>query len=70
MSVEGKHKDEWVAVTLCDFGQPDRREPVTHHYSIDTALRAWKRNERLRQHWGGRFWQETRDGQILNDTAK
>ena len=70
MSVEGKSKDEWVAVTLCDFGDPSRREPVRHHYSLECAIRAWKKGATQRRIWGGRFWQETREGQVLNDTNK
>lgn len=68
MAVAGKGLHEWVAVTLCDFGDPPRRMPVRDHYSIGAALRAYKE---LCKIYGrtGRCWQETKEGEIINDTG-
>jgi len=43
MSVKGKKKNEYVAVTYCDFGQEGRREPLVHHYSLAAAFRRYRR---------------------------
>lgn len=67
MAVAGKGLHEWEAVTLCDFGNPTRRDPIRDHYSIEAALRAFKKISKI---YGGmgRCWQETREGEIINDT--
>ena len=72
MSVQGKKQDEWVAVTIVDFGEPGRREIIRHHYSIDAAYRAWHSLSKIwSQSWVGngqfsRVWQETREGEVIN----
>jgi hypothetical protein len=72
MSVAGKKKDEWVAITLCDFGDPNRREILRHHFSVDSAILAFKQIEKIYgrnrlTNGNGRVWQETRCGSIIND---
>ena len=72
MSVQGKKRNEWVALTLTDFGDPSRREVLRHHFSVEAAYRAWEpicktytapwSNNR-----GQRVWQETREGDIINE---
>lgn len=69
MSVEGKKKSEWEVRTYCDFGTPPRKEVIRSHFSVDAALRAYKEIEKI---YGSnslkhRVWQETKDGDILND---
>ena len=73
MSVRGKSKEDWVALTLTDFGDKTRRQVLRHHFTKEAAYRAldgickiygrpWIKEET-------RVWQETREGQILNDSA-
>lgn len=69
MSVAGKKKHEWVAVTLCDFGQNGRREEIRHHYSIDAALNSFKEICKIYGKKPERCWQETRDGELINDNS-
>lgn len=66
MSVRGMKETDWVAVTLCDFNDPSRRESIRTHYSIDAAVRAFKNLNKI---YGdmGRCWQETREGEVIND---
>lgn len=73
MSVRGKSREDWVALTLTDFGDKSRREVLRHHFTKEAAYRAW---DGLIKIYGRswikeetRVWQETREGQILNDTA-
>jgi len=61
MSVKGKKEDDWVAKTVCDFGEVGREETLTHHYYLSTAFRAY------RKHWdiyhkihGWKVWIELR----------
>lgn len=71
MSVKGKKEWQWVARTLCDFGNPNRRSELSKHYSLEAANRAFPRLVRIYgdiHHW--RVWQEDRAGKILNDTAE
>lgn len=67
MSVSGKGLHEWVAVTLCDFGDPLKTMPIRDH-SLEAAMNAFKGLSRT---YGkcGRCWQETREGEIINDTV-
>jgi len=69
MSVKDKKDCDWVAVTLCNFGDPGRRETVTKHYSVDAALRAFSKTEKIYGR-NGRCWQEDRDGLVINDNGK
>lgn len=69
MSVKGKSHDEWVAATYTNFGDPNRKEVLRHHFTEQAAYRAW--NEILKVYGGygknARIWQETRGGEILNE---
>lgn len=69
MSVRGKKRDDWVALTLTDFGDPARREVLRHHFSVEAAYRAWVGILKIYDApWRekARVWQETRDGQVIN----
>jgi hypothetical protein len=73
MSVQGKKKDDWVAVTLTDFGDPSRREVLRHHFSVEAAYRAWLGiSKTYKMTWPGRqksrVWQEIRSGDIINES--
>lgn len=70
MSVSGKKQDEWVAVTLTDFGDRNRRTEIRRHYSVDAALRAFKEICKIYGRNNERCWQETREGEILNDSLE
>jgi hypothetical protein len=67
MSVSGMKKDEWVAATYCDFGCPTRREQIRNHFSIESALNAFAKVSKIYSRHG-RCWQETREGEIINDS--
>jgi hypothetical protein len=41
MSVKGKKKDDWVAMTLVDCGSPYRRVEWRRHFSFAAAFRAY-----------------------------
>lgn len=69
MSVLGKKKNEWVAITLCDFGDPKRRFELRHHYSVDAAIRAFKDICKIYGKGNERCWQETREGEVFNDNV-
>lgn len=74
MSVRGKSKEDWVALTLTDFGDKTRRDVLRHHFTIKAAYRAWDGLSKIygrpwKQGEETRVWQETREGQILNDSA-
>jgi hypothetical protein len=43
MSVKGKKKTEFVAVTLTDFGNPNRRSCILKHFSLAAAFRSYRR---------------------------
>lgn len=78
MSVRGKRDCDWVAETLCDFGERGRATSLGHHFSVGAAVRhfTWKRILRIygpygtsgkREKW--RVWQALRaTGEIINDT--
>lgn len=72
MSVKGKTRDDWVAVTLTDFAMPGQRHEVRHHYSVEAAVRAWDKILKVYGRvWSGsapRVWQETREGELINET--
>ena len=75
MSVAGKSKDDWVAATFTDFGEKIRKDLLRHHFSIQSALRAYKELKKIygpNSHSNTakpcRIWQETRSGEILNDS--
>lgn len=42
MSVKGKTRDQIVAVTCTDHGEPGRRDVVREHYSFAAACRAYQ----------------------------
>ena len=66
MSVRGKKKDDWVARTLCDFGDKTRIDKIRTHFSEEAAFKAFEKiNDIYGKEW--RCWQETRDGRIIND---
>lgn len=67
MSVSGKSKHEWVAVTLCDFGTPGRRESIRNHFTMEAAYRAFNDLCKVYGREGWRCWQETRDGDLVNE---
>lgn len=74
MSVKGKSKDEWVALTLTDFGDKSRKEVLRHHFTREAAYRAWDGLLKVygrpwKQGEPPRLWQESREGEILNDSA-
>lgn len=75
MSVKGKSRSEWVALTLTDFGDPARREVLRHHFTEAAAFRAWQGIVKIYTRPGlnrgrpSRVWQETRAGDILNDSG-
>lgn len=74
MSVAGKKQDEWVALTVTDFGEPGRREILRRHFSVAAAVRSWDSISKIyaapwNSRKGQRIWQETRQGEVLNDTA-
>lgn len=66
MSVKGKKKSEWVAMTLCNFGDESRRETICKHFSEMAAVKAF---DKINKIYGrdGRCWQEMKDGRIIND---
>jgi hypothetical protein len=66
MPVKGKKKSEWVAMTLCNFGNESRREIIFKHFSETAAVKAFNKINKI---YGreGRCWQEMRDGRIIND---
>lgn len=66
MAVQGKKLNEWIARTYCNFGDPNRKEALRDHYSLDAAFRAY---EKINKIYGrsGRCWQETREGVVIND---
>lgn len=71
MSVAGKKHDEWVALTVTDFGEPGRREIIRHHFSVEAAVRAWDSILKVYSApWatraGSRVWQEDRLGEVFN----
>lgn len=80
MSVRGKRNCDWVAETLCDFGERGRATSLGHHFSVGAAVRyfTWKRLLRLYGPYrvfntsGGRrwrVWQVLRaTHEIINDT--
>lgn len=60
------------AVTLCNFGNANRRDILQKHISKDTAKKAFRKIQNIyhRIH-GWRVWQETLPYQtIINDTIK
>lgn len=75
MSVRGKSRHDWVALTLTDFGDPSRREVLRHHYTVEAAYRAWMGILKtytapyLNRGKPSRVWQETSRGEILNDSG-
>ena len=69
MSVAGKKKDEWVAQTLCDFGTPGRRESIRHHFSIESAIRAFDGLCKIYGRGQERCWQEDKYGELINDST-
>jgi hypothetical protein len=69
MSVKGKRKDEWVARTLTNFGDPTRKEVLRNHFTERAAYRAWEDILKIYGREGDRVWQETRDGQTINDSS-
>jgi hypothetical protein len=75
MSVQGKKRNEWVALTLTDFGDPARREVLRHHFTTESAYRAFPgilkiyTAPALFKDKTSRVWQETREGEILNDSG-
>lgn len=75
MSVSGKKKGEWVAVTLTDFAETGRRHELRHHYTSEAAYRSWEKIfKTYKECWRdgkmvvARVWQETREGDIINDS--
>lgn len=68
MSVLGKKNDEWVALTLCDFGDPTRRHKIRNHFSMDAAINSFKDICKI---YGknSRCWQETREGVVFNENV-
>lgn len=71
MSLKGIKKNQFVAVTLCDFGDPERRTIIRTHFSRDAADRAFKRIARIYTGiHGWRCWQEDRFSRsVFNDTT-
>jgi hypothetical protein len=72
MPLKVKSKNQIVAVTLCDFGDPLRRDELHYHFSVNTAKKAYN-NIRNIYHgiYGWRVWQETlSDHTVINDTNK
>lgn len=62
-----RHKSDWEAITLCNFGDPTRREIIARHYSILAALNQYKKIEKIYGRNSFRCWQETKEGAIIND---
>lgn len=59
---------QYAAYTYCDFGAPPRKDVIRRHGSADTAKRAFKRiAENYADLHGWRCWQETSEGEIIND---
>lgn len=69
MSVKGKRKDEWVAQTLTNFGDPNRKEVIRNHFTERAAHKAWEGILKIYKREGDRIWQETKEGQIINDSS-
>ncbi|NDD52321.1 hypothetical protein EBZ39_00315 [bacterium] len=65
MSVEGKSKNDWCAVTLCDFGEPGRRDVISRHFFMETALRGFKRINQVYGRAGWNCWQEDRERNVI-----
>lgn len=65
MSVAGKTKDDWIAQTFCDFGEPGRKDVITQHFFIETAKRGFQRVSKIYSQQGWHCWQEDRDGNVL-----
>jgi len=73
MSVAGKKKSEWEAITLTNFGDPNRREVLRTHFSIEAALRAYKDIKKIYgqnrlTNSSSRVWQEDKEGNVINDS--
>lgn len=68
MSVQGKMKNEWVARTLCDFGQTGRVEVVRHHFTIEAAFNCFNKICKIYGKKPERCWQETKEGEVINDS--
>lgn len=66
MSVAGKTKDEWIAQTFCDFGEPGRRTVLTQHFFLETAKRGFQRTKKIYSAHGWHCWQEDRAGNVIN----
>ena len=61
---------QYVVHTYCDFGEPPRKDSIGRHGSVETAKRAFKRTAKIYADlWGWRCWQETIQGEIINDRA-
>lgn len=66
MPVAGKTKDEWVAQTFCDFGQPGRKTALANHFSIEAAIRRFKHIHKIYARDDWTCWQEDRAGNVIN----
>lgn len=75
MAVKGKRVDEWTHQILCDFGDSKRRQQLTTSFSVETAIRRWKR---LKPYYGKnyenkepqRLWVEERySRKVVADTV-
>jgi len=61
---------EVAAYTYCDFGTPPRKDAIRQHGSVDTAKRAFRRVAKIYADlWGWRCWQETAEGEIINEAT-
>jgi hypothetical protein len=61
-------KSDIAAYTYCDFGTPPRKDVMRRHGSVDKAKRAFARVAKIYADlWGWRCWQETAEGEIIND---
>ena len=72
MSVKGMGKNDYVAVTMCDFGDPERKDIIRTHFSREAANRAFRKIANIYNGiHGWRCWQETRwSGVVFNDTGR
>lgn len=68
MSVKGKRRDEWVAQTLTDFGDPNRRDVLRRHFSVEAGHNSFKGILKIYGRDGVRL--ETDEGEILLENMK
>jgi hypothetical protein len=59
---------KYAAFTYCDFGDPNRRDVISSHFTVAAAQRRFRRIARIYSDLHGwRVWQENAaSGEVLN----